>query len=75
MFHRLRDRDIQKFEDGWGDLQMRDDLPRIASYFNIRLDAEQWDISLLGSGPAVRAVLVDAVVACHQNGVTTFHPF
>ena len=47
----------------------------IAFALSIWRDDEQWHFTLLGCGPAVMPITVDAMIACNEDRVTAFLPF
>ena len=62
-------------EDCGRDLQMRDNLARIASSLTVGLYHKKWNGPLLRRGAAMAPIGIDAMIACHKDRVPMLAPF
>ena len=75
VLHRGWDGNTEQTQDRWRDLQMRDDLARIASSLTVGLDHKKWNGSLLGRGAAMSAIGIDAMIASYEGRISALAPF
>ena len=73
--HRLRDRNLEQFQDRWRDLQMGDGFLCVALPMTIGWDDEQWHFTLLKCNPTMVPIAINPMIARDKDGVTTLSPF